>query len=183
MPRKKRLRRIVNLPQYQGFHPVGGREGEPPILIPFEEYEAIRLCDYDLLGQAEASVAMGVSRPTFTRIYESARRKVAEAFVLGRPIVFEGGKVYFDSEWFRCGSCGCWFNHLQKTEPVADCPLCGSTHVEICDEIPNDEEVVEGDSMACVCPKCGFEKPHRHGQPCKNDICPKCGSFMRRKNG
>lgn len=182
MPRQKRLRRIVNPPHYTGFHPVGVEGETLPILIPFEEYEAIRLSDYELLGQAEASVIMGVSRPTFTRIYESARRKVAQAFVLGRPIVFEGGKVYFDSEWYKCSGCGCWFNHPQKAELVASCPLCGSSLVELCDDIPSDIDLATSVEELCVCSKCGFQKPHRHGQPCKNETCPTCGSPMRRKN-
>jgi hypothetical protein len=82
---------------------------------------------------------MEVSRPTFTRIYESARRKVAQAFVQGRPIVFEGGKVYFDSEWYACNTCGCWFNHPAKDTKVASCALCGSTAIEqyIGDSQPN----------------------------------------------
>lgn len=181
MPRKKRLRRIVSPPHYTGFHPVGSDNEQQPVLIPFEEYEAIRLCDYDLLGQAEASVIMGVSRPTFTRIYESARRNVGAAFVLGRPIVFEGGKVYFDSDWFHCSDCRCWFNHPLKAEPVAECPLCGSAKVEVCDVDPIDNEEEKVLDEYCYCEKCGFEKPHRHGQPCRNEICPTCSVQMRRK--
>ena len=78
------------------------------MVMNYEEYEAIRLSDFEFFGQVESAKAMGVSRPTFARIYESARRKVAEAFVQGRSIVFEGGKVYFDSEWYSCNKCGCW---------------------------------------------------------------------------
>lgn len=95
-----------------------------------EEYEAIRLSDYELLGQVESAQRMGVSRPTFTRIYESARRKVAQSFVSGSAIVFEGGKVYFDSDWYSCSVCGCRFNHPDKEIMVAHCALCGSGAIE-----------------------------------------------------
>jgi uncharacterized protein len=125
MARPKRLRKIGNPPHFKGFEPIGLSESFP-VAMNYEEYESLRLSDFKLLGQLEASLEMGISRPTFTRIYESARRKVALAFVQGRPIIFEGGKVYFDSEWYRCNSCGCWFNHPDKESEVKQCALCGS---------------------------------------------------------
>ncbi|MFA5202162.1 MAG: DUF134 domain-containing protein, partial [Bacteroidales bacterium] len=100
MPRPKKLRKINGIPHFKGFKPIGDQPEEPPVFLNLEEYEAIRLSDFEFLAQEESAKAMNVSRPTFTRIYESARRKVALAFVKGRPIVFEGGKIYFDSKWF-----------------------------------------------------------------------------------
>jgi predicted DNA-binding protein (UPF0251 family) len=129
MARPKRIRKVNNPPHFKGFMPIGLPE-EHPVIVNFEEYEAIRLCDFSLTSQAEAALEMGISRPTFTRIYESARRKVAQAFVQGKPIVFEGGKVYFDSEWYACNTCGCWFNHPAKDTQVYCCALCGSTDIE-----------------------------------------------------
>ncbi|MBN2485773.1 MAG: DUF134 domain-containing protein [Bacteroidales bacterium] len=130
MPRPKRIRKVTTPPHYKGYKPLGVSENLEPVILNYEEYEAIRLCDFELLGQVEASQLMAVSRPTFTRIYESARRKVAEAFVKGSAIVFEGGKVYYDSEWYICNSCGCWFNHLAKDEEIKYCSLCGSEDIE-----------------------------------------------------
>lgn len=129
MPRPKRIRRMINPPHFKGFKPIGLTE-DPPVVLHYEEYEAIRLSDFELHGQVESARIMNVSRPTFARIYESARRKVAQAFVQGKPIVFEGGKVYFDSEWYSCKSCGCWFNHPSREEEVVHCALCGSTEFE-----------------------------------------------------
>jgi uncharacterized protein len=119
-----------NPPHFKGFRPIGLSEENHPVVMNYEEYEAIRLSDFELFGQVESAQVMGVSRPTFARIYESARRKVAQAFVQGKPIVFEGGKVYFDSEWYTCNNCGCWFNHPEKEEEVSKCALCGSSDVE-----------------------------------------------------
>src|SRR4030066_100628 len=98
MPRPKRIRKMTNPPHFKGFRPIGLPEENSPVVLNYEEYEAIRLSDFELYGQVEAAQKMDISRPTFARIYESARRKVAQAFVLGKTIVFEGGKVYFDSE-------------------------------------------------------------------------------------
>lgn len=130
MSRPKRIRRMNHPPHFRGFKPIGLSGESHPVIMNFEEYEAIRLSDFELFGQVESAEKMGVSRPTFARIYESARRKVAQAFVQGKSIVFEGGKVYFDSEWYSCNSCGCWFNQPEKEKEVTVCALCGSSEVE-----------------------------------------------------
>lgn len=70
---------------------------------------------------------MDVSRPTLTRIYARARQKIAEALVRGCQIIIEGGKIYFDSEWFECKTCGCYFNNPEKQNELKECPLCRST--------------------------------------------------------
>lgn len=132
MPRPKRIRKMINPPHFKGFRPIGAADDTQSVLLNFEEYEAIRLCDYELLSQLEASQVMEVSRPTFTRVYESARRKVAQAFVLGKAIVFEGGKVRFDNEWFRCNKCESTFNCHNDADSLPPCPLCGATHIEPC---------------------------------------------------
>jgi len=132
MPRPKLTRRMNNPPKFRGFKPSGITEERNPVIMNYEEYEAIRLSDFQLFSQVESANAMGISRSTYARIYESARRKVAIAFVEGMPIVFEGGKVYFDSAWFKCNSCGCWFNHPERENILYACGLCGSTNFEQC---------------------------------------------------
>lgn len=121
---------MTNPPHFRGFRPIGLPDDTNPVVLNFEEYEAIRLSDFELYGQVESAKIMDISRPTYARIYESARRKVAQAFVQGKSIVFEGGKVYFDSEWYSCNSCGCLFNHPQKDEDIKYCALCGSTVIQ-----------------------------------------------------
>ncbi|MFO7617812.1 MAG: DUF134 domain-containing protein [Bacteroidales bacterium] len=140
-PKNKILRRVVNPPPIKGFKPYGpdpSRRSSEPVALLYEEYEAIRLCDYDGLNHHEASLEMGISRPTFTRVYSSALQKIATALVEGRQISIGGGRVYFDSEWFRCSGCGCQFNHPHKDQVVENCPLCGharfSSSVELLNE-------------------------------------------------
>jgi len=128
MPRPKLSRRVDNPPHFKGYRTIGNTGNESAVVLNIEEYEAIRLSDYLLYGQFAAAEEMGVSRSTYARIYESARRKVSAAFVEGRPIVFEGGKVHFDSEWYKCRDCGSIFNHPGKGEPVKNCSLCKSEH-------------------------------------------------------
>jgi len=166
-------------PHFKGYRPIGLPDENNPIVINFEEYEAIRLSDYELFGQHEASRMMDVSRPTFARIYESARRKIASAFIQGKAIVFEGGKVYFDSEWFSCKSCGCWFNHLDKDTDANECALCGSLEIEQY----HDNSATLATEDRCICPQCGYEKVHTPGGPCSNENCTKCNCQMIRKGG
>ncbi len=166
-------------PHFKGYRPIGLPEESNPIVFNFEEYEAIRLSDYELYGQHEAAKSMEVSRPTFARIYESARRKIALAFMQGRTIVFEGGKVYFDSEWYICHTCSCWFNHLEKDSVPETCALCGSATIEQFSEEASGHAHID----ICVCPQCGFEKINTPENPCSHEICCSCNIPMVRKGG
>jgi predicted DNA-binding protein (UPF0251 family) len=131
MPRPFRLRKISNPPIITGFKPYGnninGNKSEV-VFLQLEEYEALRLCDFEMLNHFKAAQQMGVSRPTLTRIYDRSRKKIAEAFVLGKQLVIEGGKIYFDNDWFSCEECGCFFNNPVKHEEIRNCPLCGSAN-------------------------------------------------------
>ena len=177
MPRHKRIRRIASPPRFKGFTPIGLPESKQVMVLDYEEYEAIRLCDFDAYNHLEASRIMNVSRPTFARIYDSARQKVAYAFVQGLPIIFEGGKVYFDSEWMRCADCGCKFNHLDVTIPARKCALCGSEKIS-----PVTEEAELTDpGHTCLCPSCGQEKQIPRGVPCSHMVCDRCHTRMRRR--
>jgi predicted DNA-binding protein (UPF0251 family) len=61
--------------------------------MTLDEFESLRLADLEGLYQEEASARMKVSRSTFSRIVETARRKVADALVHGKVLVIEGGQV------------------------------------------------------------------------------------------
>ena len=65
------------MPLVQEFMPTGQIEDEP-IILNLDEYEAIRLMDREGMSQQECSKRMGVSRTTVQKIYEAARRKVAD---------------------------------------------------------------------------------------------------------
>lgn len=128
MPRKKRFRRIQVPPVIKGMSVYGvrGRKSNE-VILHIEEYEAIRLLDYQNLTQEEAAVFMDVSRPTLTRIYEEARNKVATAFVEGRDLLFKGGDIYFDKNWYKCNSCQASFSDY--SDKVTTCPVCNSGHL------------------------------------------------------
>jgi predicted DNA-binding protein (UPF0251 family)/predicted Fe-Mo cluster-binding NifX family protein len=63
------------------------------VILGFDEAEALRLADYEGLYQEAAARSMGVSRQTFGRIVEAARRKVADAILNGKALRIEGGEI------------------------------------------------------------------------------------------
>jgi len=124
MARNKKDRLIQMAPHFCGFKPQGiqSKPGSE-VSINFEEYEALNLCDYELLNQSEAAKLMNISRPTFTRIYESVRRKIAKAFIEGSSIDFENGNSSV-SDWLKCNKCQISFTVTDSTGNY--CPICKS---------------------------------------------------------
>lgn len=68
--------------------------------MTLDEFEAMRLADLDRLYQEQAAQQMNVSRPTFSRIIDSAHRKIADALVHGKALRIEGGPVQLQGR--RC---------------------------------------------------------------------------------
>lgn len=90
MPRSTKCRRVCQMPAHCRFFPEQPAKGEP-VELAVEEYEAIRLVDFQNLTQEEAAAQMGVARATVQRIYAQARRKLAAFLVEGRPLQIGGG--------------------------------------------------------------------------------------------
>lgn len=129
MTRRKKNRFIQMAPHFSGFKPLGLLyKRKDAVIINFEEYEALKLCDYEHLSQAEAANLMNISRPTFTRIYESVRKKIAIAFIEASPIIFEGGNTEI-AKWYKCDDCEIVFT--LKNDSEAKCPLCGRLAVTL----------------------------------------------------
>ncbi len=90
MPRPKRPRCIISRPSITGFRPEGIEEkGE--VILSFEEFEAIRLIDFEGLDQSRAAEIMNVSRQTFGRILKAGRFNISKALVKARRLKVEGG--------------------------------------------------------------------------------------------
>ena len=90
MPRPKRPRCISSKPMAKGFKPRGMREtGE--IILTLEEFEAVKLIDYEGFDQAGVAEVMGVSRQTVGRILKEARFKIAESLVTAKRLTVQGG--------------------------------------------------------------------------------------------
>jgi predicted DNA-binding protein (UPF0251 family) len=104
------------------------------VVLAVEEYEAIRLADLEGLEQEPAAVRMGVSRQTFGRVLETARRTIADAIINGKAIRIEGGDFVMAMRKFRCSDCGhAWEVAYGAARPAA-CPQCQKPSVHRAEE-------------------------------------------------
>jgi uncharacterized protein len=90
--RPKKTRWVKCSPGERCFRP----QCKPPeelegVILTLDEFEALRLADFEELNQEEAALLMHISRPTFSRIIAIAHKKVADALVNIKAIKIEGG--------------------------------------------------------------------------------------------
>ncbi len=121
--------RIVNLPPlYTEFIPVGNLSSKNMSVLSLDEYEAFRLADYMGLSHEEASREMEISRATFTRLIEKARKKIASLIIEGKGLNVEGGNIHFRKNIIKCSDCGQMFK-IKINHNIDECPACESTNV------------------------------------------------------
>ena len=61
------------------------------VILSLDEFEAVRLTDWEGLDQVDVAKKMNVHRSTVSRILASARRKIADALTNIKAIKVEGG--------------------------------------------------------------------------------------------
>ena len=91
MPRPVKCRKVCHFPDVLEFFPVDDNKKTPPIILTIDEYETIRLLDKEGYSQEQCAVSMQIARTTVQRIYEIARKKIADALIDGHPLRIEGG--------------------------------------------------------------------------------------------
>ena len=95
MSRPHKARKINNPPKMKGFRPFGMPSCvKASVRLKYEEYESIRLANYEMLSQDDAAQKMNISRPTFTRIYNRALKQIAKSFVEGKAIEMKGEIIF-----------------------------------------------------------------------------------------
>jgi len=116
MPRPRKYRKVCHFPKHVSFLPSEGAEGKTPVCLTVDEYETIRLMDREGLSQEEAGERMRIARTTVQLIYTSARKKLAEMLVEGRPLRIEGGEYRLcDGDASTCGQNACFKHRFNKT--------------------------------------------------------------------
>lgn len=106
MPRPRKCRKVCCLPKTNEFLPSSG--GKNSVTLTVDEYESIRLIDLEGFSQEECATFMKVARTTVQQIYNTARRKIAEAIVNGAALRIEGGEYQLcDGREKYCGCGGC----------------------------------------------------------------------------
>jgi predicted DNA-binding protein (UPF0251 family) len=90
--------RIVKVdPKISQFSPRG-KPGRPDeVGLKMDEFEALRLADYQGLSQKEAAKSMRISQQTFSRILRKARSLVAKGITTGSAIRIQGGQYVISS--------------------------------------------------------------------------------------
>jgi len=134
MSRPVKLRYVAQLPSTGFFRPMGiPASSLQEVRLSLEEAESIRLKDLEGLEQEECAERMHISRPTFHRILESARRKLGDALINGKAIQIEGGNFGLPQSRFKCNDDGHeWnvpFETLARRLPLS-CPACSSANIQ-----------------------------------------------------
>jgi predicted DNA-binding protein (UPF0251 family) len=108
MSRPPRCRFVGEPPRASVFKPIGTPTVHlERVDMTVDELEALRLSDLEGMYQDAAAGRMRISRATFARTAESARRKVAEALVHGKALVIGGGPVHYPGERCECAERRC----------------------------------------------------------------------------
>ena len=127
MARPRNNRTVKTPPLYSEFKPLGPRRSELRVVsLSLDEYEAIRLADNNGLSHLDASKEMNISRSTFSRLIDNARKKVAGFIVKGRFLQIEGGNIHFEGNSIKCNNCGFLFE-VSIDDNIDKCPKCDST--------------------------------------------------------
>lgn len=92
--RPKKSRIVKQGPRISQFSPRG-RPGRPDeAVLGIDEFEAVRLADFNGFTQKEAARSMDISQQTFSRILKKARNALADALVNGKIIRIEPSEPY-----------------------------------------------------------------------------------------
>ena len=131
MPRPQCCRRVAASPRCDLFKPAGvSCASLDEIVLTVDELEAMRLADSEGMYQEQAAEQMNISRQTFGRTVQSARRKVAQALTQGRVLRIEGGAVeVMTMRRFQCSECRHVWDLPHGTGRPCDCPQCESTNI------------------------------------------------------
>jgi predicted DNA-binding protein (UPF0251 family) len=125
-PQKNRI--VAFNPSISYFKPRGIPMIElEEVQLTVDEREAIRLADLLGMSHEEAGRRMGVSRATFGRIVQNARRAVADALINGKAINVAGGNytiVAEEERVFVCRNCQHSWKEPLGTGRPGHCPAC-----------------------------------------------------------
>lgn len=157
MARPHKCRWIGANPPVRMFKPAGvplRDTGE--VVLRRDELEALRLGDLEGLYHGEAAKQINVSRATFGRLIESARRKVAQALVQGLAVRVEGGTVAMKRDrHFICSECKHRFAVTCGTPRPDACPACNSGRIHR-----------DAEERGHACTGNQGQERHHHGECC-----------------
>ena len=132
MVRPQKNRFVKFDPAISYFKPRGiPMQSLAEVRLTVDEGEAIRLADLLGLSHEEAGRRMGVSRATFGRIVQKARKTVADALINAKAINIEGGnyKIIMEARIFNCRKCDKQWKEPKGTGRPKSCPKCNHNDI------------------------------------------------------
>jgi len=118
MARPRKRKRVCKVPELNTFGPYtkDGEEAGMDIVVEMtvEEFETIRMIDLEGLTQAECGQRMKVGRSTVQRIYEIARRKLADSLIHGKTLKIKGGDYKLCSQLDEIEMCNNCRRHRRR---------------------------------------------------------------------
>ena len=132
MPRPNKCRKVFSNPGVFHFKPIGIKLKEnDEVELTLDEFEAIRLADYEGLYQEKAAEQMDVSRQTFGNIINSAHKKIADFLINAKSLTISGGSIEMvtDDISFICYGCKYLRNKDFQKGDMELCPNCQSPHL------------------------------------------------------
>ena len=126
MTRPKYCRKIGCEPGANYYRPEGIPSADlEEIIITLDEFEALRLADFECFYQENCAEKMNISRQTFGRIIDSARKKIADALIHGKALRIEGGIVSLEENGeMICSACDHSTQCFKKNNEDHSCPRC-----------------------------------------------------------
>ncbi len=126
MPRPKYCRKVGCVPDTNYFKPRGIPSSLlEEVILTLDEFEAVRLADFEGLYQEDGARKMDISRQTFGRIIESAHKKISDVLINGKALKIEGGEVSIDEiKRIRCPRCKRNYDGANASGRKFTCPNC-----------------------------------------------------------
>ena len=126
MTRPKYCRKIGCVPDVNYFKPKGIPSSSlEEVILTLDEFEAIKLADFEEMYQEQAALKMNISRQTFGRIIDSAHKKIADVLTHGKALKIEGGAIEIGNPVkIKCEECNHLFEQPIDLENPTDCPRC-----------------------------------------------------------
>ncbi len=87
------------------------------VVLTVDEFEVLRLVDYEKMTHQQCAKQMDISRTTATEIYENARFKLADSLVNGKRLMIAGGSYRICEGAARCFCGTCCEKVRRKTVP------------------------------------------------------------------
>lgn len=122
MSRPRKWRKVCSMPKGTLFVPFTNNTNYDidlcTIMLQVDEYETLRLIDYEGLTQEETAKNMGIARTTVQQIYTSARKKMAQMLVENQALKINGGDFSIcdgNQHNYGCGNCrrnNCYNNQI-----------------------------------------------------------------------